>query len=427
LTARQPERSRSLARAAATFDYLEAVGELMPVADPSLAGHDSLWAAGVKGLAGALLDEGLENANPDPDLAGVWLRWGVRHAGALPVDPIYDPEALRSAYDRAVAAVAPDPESEAGVATDWTWSSAFDPSAEGRLLVTLATATPNPPTLTVDGRPWRASAAERLPPGTHRIGVSGEGWEEWSVEREVLPGVITHLQLEPVPVLSPRVEARVERGIVQLRYQLNGAAACANGLAVGPSAVVVRPGVLDLDGLEWVGPSPASGPAGPSAQSEGDDLGVIRASAAGAAAWPSAAAQPGAYAWAIYRSDCAGPLLNERVRVERIDATEAVFDRPVAETAVGGALVDWSGGLIGIVSTAERATLLTGQAQQFLEQAIVAMNEEESAGNEGGRPWKWIGGAGAVGGLALLLVGGGSDTTPKPTGSGTIIVVLPEG
>jgi hypothetical protein len=432
--AQQPNRVADVQNAAAAFDFREAVSLLMPILDPAAAGQDEVWAAAVKTLATVLLDAGLENAEPNPGLASVWLRWGVRTRGALPLDPVYDLEAVRATYDDVARGVRDDPDSIVAIGTQWDWTTDFDASAVGRLAVSLDIDGSPSARVTADGRPVN-SAPTPFPAGTYEIEVAVDGYEPVTLEREVLPGVTTRVRVAPAPLLSESVRDQAGARVLQLAHDATNTRVCVNGLVAGPRSIVVAPDVANMPRLERVGTPIDQGAMGVTRESAEDAIAVVHPIMAvgGAPEALYAAANAGTFAWALYRGACAGPLLDERVQLSEVGPRSATFDRSLDPSAVGGALIDRSGAVLGIVAAPDRATLLTLRAQAFLDRAVVALNAEAeeaaaAASVGGGLPWAWIGGVGGAGALAALLLGGNPPPPPPPPPTtGGITVTLPGG
>lgn len=387
----------------------------MPVLNPLGAVRDSVWMRGILTMSAFLLED------EDSDgLAPIWVRWGVRHGGPRGMDFV-DRE-VQAVYDEESASIR-EPESDATVETVWDWVPTLDPTADGRLSIGVTVDGVAAPSISVAGRAATPDALATLAPGTYRIAVDADGYDRVEVDREVLPGVTTRVLVSPAPRLAANVATEAAANIVQLSL---AGGACANGIAVDAAAVVIDPSLVALGGVSLFGTEGLA--MGATRESPEDGLTVIHASLPEQPAWTFASARAGMFAWAVYRPACGVESVDERVRIDGIEGNVARFDREISETALGGALVDRSGALIGSVAGPDRVTLLTSRAQRFVEAAILALNEESDDSEAqvaagGGLPWKWIGGTGAAGALAALLLSG-SDDGPS---TGEIVVTIPGG
>ena len=86
-------RPATIDEARGAFEDSTALRLLMPVANPTTAGTDSLWAVGVHELALRLIESG------DAEGASLWLRWVARHGGRWPIDRSAFPPRLIEAYE----------------------------------------------------------------------------------------------------------------------------------------------------------------------------------------------------------------------------------------------------------------------------------------------------------------------------------------
>jgi hypothetical protein len=133
-------------------------------------------------------------------LAEVWLRWALRQRAEILVDDANFPPAVLSHFVAAAASVPRTLSDDSLVTTRWEWPPGpVSPLALGALRV--STGADSFPGLTVKvtvaGRLQLGGVAlgqpRHLAPGTYAVTVSGPGLRDVSAEREVLPGVITHM------------------------------------------------------------------------------------------------------------------------------------------------------------------------------------------------------------------------------------------
>jgi len=198
LAAQQLERDslRAGSRAYELGEFERAVPLLSYGLNPAAGGGDSLWVLSLHQLTHALLETGRA------PLAGVWLRWALRHQGAMRVDDANFPPGVLSAFAEAARAVERRVAEDTLVETRWVWPRApVPPATLGALRVT---ASPDSSAglrfslavgklLSIGELRW--GEVRYLAPGTYTIRVSGPGLTQpLSLEREVLPGIITDLQ-----------------------------------------------------------------------------------------------------------------------------------------------------------------------------------------------------------------------------------------
>ncbi len=171
------------------------------VLNPAFELPDSIWAVALQRLAHSLLESGRE------DLAGVWLRWTLRHRGPIPVDDVNYPPSLIRAFAEASRAVEASAVRDTlkMVITSWRW-----PDQPQELLVLGGVVAESPESLLSEHRCSGAQLSLRLgqlatlgrlpsgqvrylPPETYRVARTGATCREEWLEREVLPGVVTEL------------------------------------------------------------------------------------------------------------------------------------------------------------------------------------------------------------------------------------------
>lgn len=187
-------------RAYETGDFREAAKLFSYLLNPELVLADSVWVAALHQLTHSLLQVGRS------DLAGVWLRWALRHRGRVRLDDVNFPPAVIRAFAEAGRAVhrGLSGDTVTLVATRWRWPErpqelfalggivAVSPLSEGeeRCRTSALSVELNP---LVDLGDLPVGQVRYLPPETYVLARSGPGCPEARIEREVLPGVITEV------------------------------------------------------------------------------------------------------------------------------------------------------------------------------------------------------------------------------------------
>jgi len=388
---------------------------------PALGEPDSLLAVAGYDLAAVLL------RTDRRDLALVWLRWVARHASRWPLDRGFYPPTLAAANDQAVREVQ---STRDAVPTSWRWPARFAAAAAG--MVQIESAGQGSIVLRVEGRSDLPSGASvTLPPGTYTLVASAEGYEEARVTREVLPGAATVLALELTPRLLPETQADVAAKLVRITWMEGGQQICRNGYIAGADGLVLtslafvrgRSGlqVTAFDGQETFRDVRVVG------TDVERNLAVLRLNTTRAQELPAATrVSSGTYAWAVHFDGC-GSSASERTRLANWPSspTSAVALAPaLGPSTVGAPLVDHSGFLIGLVTSAESVTpaALTQAVVEQARRSAVAVQVQR----RGGLPWIWIGAGVAAAGLTAALVGGGgggSNGPASPTTGGITITI----
>jgi hypothetical protein len=425
--AAQANRAALIDEARTTFEDSTVIRILHSAMDPALGGRDSMWAVAGYELAFAFLRSG------QPERAGLWLQTVARHAPGFAIDRINFPPNVLAAYDQAVSQVSNAPD-QGTVETRWRWPDALDPDEDGTIEV-AAPATGAQVEATVESvGPILPGGLMSLPAGTYTITVSTDGWEPVRVERAVLPGTATMLEVDLVPLLSAVVEAEASANVVRITYDLAGQQVCRSGYFAGTDGLVlttlaaVRDAsaitVSTFDGSQSWPNVPVI------ATDTGRGLAVLRLPLESTT--PSATATDiatGEYAWSVPAPGCddGRPI---RTRISAWNGTAPASLAPALPASVAGApLIDRGGFLIGIV-TGPSAALPDALTRDLVERARALIAVQVRPPSGGGFPWTWVGlGAAAAGvGVALAGGGGGGDdggTTPPPPTTGGIIIVFP--
>lgn len=372
---------------------------LFRAAEPAAAVVDAVAARAAEGLALRLLGAG------DRVAAVAFRTWAARHRGGRP---------------------AGDTGGEFSTTT-WRWPPAFSPRAEGEIRVhSLDPDVAVTVALQGAARTTRAGSDEavRLPAGTYAVVITAPGREELRLEREVLPGVTTLVDVDLPPALPGAILPAAARHLVRVSWATGASGACVTGVMTARGLVLAPLGALQqLTGLQVV-------------TAAGDTLRDVRSMDADTVLavlgpveeprgveFPAAdsAASPamGGHAWAAWTTDCGpAPPRAGRLRSWSVSSASARFAPGLGADARGAALFDASGELLGVVvhpgddggatvvPLAATGDLVAGALRQW----------------DRGPPWRWIVPAGvvAVGAIVYALRSGGPD-------SGSIVISIPGG
>jgi hypothetical protein len=246
-----------------------------------------------------------------------------------------------------------------------------------------------------------------LQPGTYALAISAPGHASVTISREVLPGIVTRVDV--LPTLPDRVAAF--QSVVRLRYELGGQPVCSNGLLVERGVVLTSLAALggaEIVEVEGIGAAELISSDPPA------DLAALQLEAALGGPLPEAAElEPGAYGWTVFYEGC-GQRTFARVPLGDGQQTVTQFAQALPESAAGAPILDRTGALVGFVTGAALATPAAVIA--FSEGAALAPPPAPS----GGFPWLWVGGgAAAAAALGALLGGGGEDPQTQPPVGGT--------
>ncbi len=208
VVAAQDTRTQLISEAVQAYDNFETARamQLLTVAlNPAIGPTDNEWASGVQLLSQILIEEGNDS------LANVWMRWAVRTAPTMRVDPVtYLPEVIQ-AHTAARSLVGAGSPGDVVTETTWDWS-ASGTSDLGSLRV-VPSGLPAPFEVTIRSLGSIAAGEPlRLRPSTYHVIVSAEGYLGAEVDREVLPGVETILRfnLQPIAVADSVLYAEAE-------------------------------------------------------------------------------------------------------------------------------------------------------------------------------------------------------------------------
>lgn len=420
--AAQETRRALIDRAIADFDRTETTRLLMLAVDPDRAPPDSLWTFAVHYLAETLLLD-----LDDAEAASLWLQWQVRHGASVSMNA----ELFRAPAVELHARVALAVERSRGPGDEWTrttwrWpalADRMDRRAPGTLVITGID--PNVAVQAAIAGRGPVQSGASLPPGSYELEIVAEGHEMARITREVLPGVTTVLELDPPPLLPDGVQADVAARLALIAWTEGGVRRCVDGLVDGDGVVLA---VFDAPGATRT--FEVTTPAGtfrrvPIVRQDPAGLVALRIDGlSSTAASSSSGARDGQYVWSVHREGCAAPVsARSRLTQWREPPAGAVQVAPLLPAAaVGSPLVDRAGGVLGLVTAADEIMPLS-LARAFASEAIARLPEARPQRRGGLGVWKWVGGAGVVGVLAVALLGG-SDSSP---GGGTIVLHIPGG
>ncbi len=425
--AAQNTRQGLISQARSEFSDSARIRLLLSAMDPKLGSPDSLWAVAGYELAGVL------TSSDRQALASTWLRWIVRHGAAWPMDRRQFTPAMVQAFDQAVAATRATPDT---VPTRWEWPARFDAAAPGT--VRAVSADPSLTlALTAEGRAEAAAETLRLPAGTYAMRIAADGYESMQLTREVLPGVTTILEVNPVPLLPDAVLAEAAARVLRITLTVENQQVCTNGLLAAADGMALT-SLGMVQGATRLQVATAGG-----AQTFRDiriaatdparDLAALRLPAQRQPAM-SAAAQvsSGEYAWSVHFDGC-GALTSARTRLTDWPAAPTApvaLALPLPAAAMGAPLIDRGGRLIGLVTRPD-SVVPAALTRNVLEQGRTSCADCNPAQQPPAQarpkrhfPFVWAGlGAGAVGVTVALLSGGGGHSAPPTTGG--IIVTFP--
>lgn len=436
----QTSREVLIGEARAEFSDSVALGLYLSAMDPRLGAPDSLWAVAGFDFADILLRTDQDSR------ASVWLRWLARHGARWPIDREWYRPALVDEYNLAVGAVGAAEDSDsASVRTSWRWPGEYDGTLDG-ILEATASDPGWPVRLAVEGgEPAEASGSLRLPPGTYTVEVSAEGHEPAHVVREVLPGITTVLDVDLASLLPPEVLDGVAERMVRISHTLGGQQVCNSGFLAGPNGLVLTAlgvaegrqplSVATFDNQELFENVPVV------VTDSVRGLALLKLGTDRGGTLPTTSrASSGQYAWSVHFPGCA-ELTSVRTKLGDWQDPPTSSSQPILsipDAALGGALIDRDGSLLGLVTgpTTVVPLALTHDVIAQATQSSADREEQDIASqiSPGGKfPWKWVGiGAAAVGaGIAASQLGGGgggggTNNPPQPT-TGGIIITFPSG
>ena len=435
LEGQSSSREALLQEARVEFDNDRAIELLLRAADPSLAPPDSIWAVSIHELAFALVRA------DDTESAELWLRWAARHASSWPLDASWFPPVMAELWDQArqgLGSPADEP-SELGSFT-WDWAGAAGAGVPGRLDV--GRDVPADASVVLAGPSGEVSLSPSdlrgrwLDPGTYALRISAREIEESSREIDVLPGIVTQMDVQMTPVFTDEARVVAEGLLARIQWEA-GVSGCTNGVITGSGRAVVTTltGLGVRDGLSV---TLASGESytglALTALDEMRNLAVLRLpgeALEGSAMSPS---ESDRFAWALHHSGCADTQADwTRIPVRASGGSSALDLVPwLPSRAAGAPLVSSSGGLVGIVMAENRAIGLSADdplIRTALAPPVVQMPDPPAI-DRGGLPWRWIGAGVAIAGVGAVLAGGGGGGAGGDTGTpgtGTIVSTFPGG
>ena len=185
----QDPRDAMVQRAFNEFDASRRMQLLVGALNPTLGPPRGAWPVAVQLLAQTLIEDKKDS------LAAVWLRWAVRQAPDLQPDTVqFLPTvvgALRAA--RAYVVLTKSPQ-DSGAATTWQWPAQESVATQGSLRATAPGLVPVKAEVRGVG-PIDVGRGIPLNPGSYQIIASASGYDSLRATREVLPGIMTAVEL----------------------------------------------------------------------------------------------------------------------------------------------------------------------------------------------------------------------------------------
>jgi len=435
LEGQAPDRAALLSSARSEFNDAAALELLVRAADPSLAPPDSLWAVTLHDLAFTLVRMGDEAG------AELWLRWAARHASQWPLDRHWFPPAVATIWDRARldvgSDVVPGNDDQAALDTAWDWGGA---AASGRPGGIGWMGEPPSGLRALLARPGEdpvpAGPEAEVEAGSYRVSVTADGYEPLHLDREILPGVRTLLDVELVASLSEGSREEARSRTATIRWG-EGAQGCTHGVLVGDGRSVLTSlrGLGSRSGLTVQAGGEQSFMNVPVVRTdERLDLALLRLEGVAPGLPESAPAEASRHGWVALGSGCeAGGDAWARLETTGSGPDTFWVLRPgLPPTALGAPLLHPGGGLLGIVTDVDTAVPLRVAAPLIL--GPFAAQGEPVLGSttpprRAGLPWRWIGtGIGLAGiGAAIAAGSGGGNGGEGPPPRGTLIITFPGG
>lgn len=441
------------------FETEPALNNLKTALDPTRGPRDSLWGQAVHLLAQIYVEEG------NPDLARSWLRWAMRLNPDMRVDAaLFLPEVV-DASDAARTFVRTTASAgDSVVETSWEWPLGRTIQNAGQIRIQPSNLNA-PIRVLVGGRPVDEGRTVTLDPGSYDIQAAAAGYRTVRIEREVLPNVTTVLQfnLEPLVVatrpeaaadtaLPDAIATRARQDLVKLDVRRFGSTPeCRVGFVAGRTYLVTTyDAIRGADSVDARFPDGAFMSRGIRVAAYDTDANVavlklpMSRSDSLVLADDVAADQT---AWSLSYQNCSPATQTSVNRTSVVELGPPLrMDPVVPGGAYGGALIDRSGLVLGMVRTPQ--TAVTGDAvRAVLEEArrndpVRVMALADVARTEGLAPAApaappaappqvaqdqgggfpiaiVLGGVAAAGaGAAVLLLGGG-DKKPQQCPAGT--------
>lgn len=428
LLAQAADRAALLAEARAEFDDTRALQLLVRAANPSLAPRDSTWAVTLHDLAFTLVRLGQEEE------AELWLRWAARHAAPWPLDREWFPPAVATLWDRARLDVGSG-EAEGGpTAWDWRGASGAGTPGEIRLSDDARPAGARVLVARPGEDPVPAGPGARVEPGTWEVSVTAPGYEPLRLEREVLPGVGTLLEVDLTPTLAAASREVGRQRTATIRWGGSGPG-CTLGVVVGDGRSVLTSlrGLGSRSGLTVEAGGEHTFRDVPVVRTderlglallrlEGEVPGLVR----------SAPAEGSRHGWVAPDPGCDGAD-EEWARLEAVGSNPEglwALQPGLSSRALGAPLLHPEEGLLGIVTQIDRAVPL-GVAAPLIRGPFAAEGDpvlgSTAAPLRSGLPWRWIGAGVGLAGIAAALAVRSAGEDGARTSRGTIVITFPGG
>lgn len=185
----QDPRDPLVQRAFNEFDAGRRTQILVSALNPTLGPPRGAWTVAVQLLAQTLIEDRKDS------LAAAWLRWALRQAPDLQPDTVqFLPTvvaAVRAA--RAFVVLTRSPQ-DSGAATTWQWPTQETVATQGTLRATAPGLVPVKAEVKGVG-PIDVGRGIPLNPGSYQIIASASGYDSLRATREVLPGIMTSVEL----------------------------------------------------------------------------------------------------------------------------------------------------------------------------------------------------------------------------------------
>jgi hypothetical protein len=369
LTGQQARNQRIAAaqQAYQEFDTGRALDLLRAAVNPREGPQDSAWAYGVQ-LLGQIVGESGDTAQ-----ANTWFRWAFRLAPNARIDTVnFLPDAVQ-AMRRARTSAAPSA-GDVVSRTTWEWGVGT-PAGQGRLQI-LAPRVTAPLNALVRGvGVVQSGQTITAAAGTYDIEAAAEGYLPTQLRREILPGAVTVVELNLLPVSAGVLATNVRTAAFARLLSLSvrrfpSDSTCAPGAVVGRGLVLTS--YAAIRGAERVGAVVGTQRFGEEirvlAWDAARNLAVLQLPATGTdslALAPQVA--PGQFVWALGYPTCQAPAdTRSRLGAAVQPALELVDSLRDAERT--GPLINSDGQLVGVV-TGSRAAVPLSAVQTLLDAA----------------------------------------------------------
>ncbi len=259
----QDPRDPLVQRAFNEFDAARRVQLLVSALNPTLGPPSGAWPVAVQLLAQTLIEDRKDS------LAAVWLRWALRQAPDLQPDTVqFLPSvvaAVRAARAFAVQTRSPQ---DSGAATTWQWPAQETVATQGSLRATAPGLVP----VKAEVKGVGAIDVGRgipLNPGSYQIIASASGYDSLRATREVLPGIMTTVELrlratlaqviaeQPArPTFQPAEGQRKKKGFPVVWVVAGAGAAVAAAVLLGGHGPTPPPPPPNTGGIIITFPNP---------------------------------------------------------------------------------------------------------------------------------------------------------------------------